>query len=41
MCYSRYLRIKDAKKEKWTTFEDSRIKELVELYGKKWRKISC
>ena len=40
MCYSRYQRLKEEKKLNWDPKEEKKIKELVNLFGKKWKHIS-
>lgn len=39
MCYSRYRRIESQTKKLWSVEEDSKIKELVGLWGFDWMKI--
>ena len=40
MCYSRYQRIKREKRKNWSIVEENKLIELVESFGKKWKKIS-
>lgn len=40
MCYSRYQRLKEEKKQNWKIEEERKIQELVALFGKKWQHLS-
>lgn len=40
MCYSRYKILKKQRKQAWKTEENERLKLLVQIHGKKWKKIS-
>ena len=40
MCYSRFRRIQNRSREKWTAQEDRKICEWVRRYGYDWEKMS-